>query len=456
MLQFGDILDFYLDWPQLYQRGVQRGDPQARVPDYDARFSSFDLAWFAQDEWKVSSRLVVTAGIRYEYFGPPHASGTTNIQLPVLGAGSSLPEKLAAAQWGQVPTGQALYSPDKNNFAGRAGLSYRLGRGNTVLRASYGTFYDHPFNNLWQGLRTNSVQIQSFDLGQFPPLDYLNSLPSILKSAASSFRGDASNVLLYQPGIRDAYAGNYLVGLSSAFGDAWQWEVNHLGSRGRKLITTDQINRPGSVPTSAANALGVFNPLFSTLAYRANQGASNFEGLNFTIRHRSASLFLQGSYTWSHAIDNQSDPLAGEYLDFSFTTTSQPDPSRSLAAFSRQFDSSGDRGNSDFDQRHNLVLLGSWRVPAAGHGPSERLLENWRIAWLATVRSGLPFTVFAPAAAGDSLYNRRADYLGGGTTLNQPIDSGVQLLNPPAFAIPAAAGKATWAGTRCARPPFIH
>ncbi|MEP7352154.1 MAG: hypothetical protein ABI824_02880, partial [Acidobacteriota bacterium] len=177
------------------------------------------------------------------------------------------------------------------------------------------------------------------------------------------------------------------------------------------------------------------NPELAGIDYRANQGFSNFAGLNLVLRRRSPAWFLQASYTWSHAIDNQSDPLAGAFLDLGFIGNSTSDPLRAQAAFSKQFDAKGDRGNSDFDQRHNLVVLGSWSIPSFYAARS--LTGGWRISMLSTVRSGLPFTVFAPTE-GSSLINRRANYLGGTVRSEGLVPGGLQWLNASAFAIPTA------------------
>jgi len=70
------------------------------------------------------------------------------------------------------------------------------------------------------------------------------------------------------------------------------------------------------------------------------------------------------AYTWSHAIDNQSEPLAGEFFDLSFTRAAGGISGLGRASFSRQFDSRGDGGVRDFDQTHNLTFTAIWEIPA--------------------------------------------------------------------------------------------
>src|SRR6185436_3332347 len=128
--------------------------------------------------------------------------------------------------------------------------------------------------------------------------------------------------------------------------DNWTVEVNTLGALGRKLITTDSINRPFSVrPDSLSNPDGRLYPALPPISYRANQGASNYHALAATARYR----FLHVAYTWSHSIDNQSEPLAGDFFDLSFTRITSGSGRAAISTFSRQFDSRIDRGSSDFD-----------------------------------------------------------------------------------------------------------
>jgi hypothetical protein len=173
------------------------------------------------------------------------------------------------------------------------------------------------------------------------------------------------------------------------------------------------------------------------LAYRANQGISDYYGVQLVTRYRSSRLQLQASYTLSHTIDNQSEPLAGDFFNFSFNGTVQPS-----AAFTRQFDSRGDRSNSDFDQRHNLVAYVVWELPGAfASTQAGRFFRDWTLGGLAAFRSGFPYspltaTTFDPNGA--TYLNNRADLVSPAQAIvNTPAAGGVQILNPAAFAAPA-------------------
>jgi len=115
------------------------------------------------------------------------------------------------------------------------------------------------------------------------------------------------DLTLVDPGLRNGYAHSYFAGVQQRIRDNLVAEVNGLGSYGRQLITTDVINRDFSTPA------GRYNPNLPDIAYRANQGFSDYNALTAMVRYRTSRGMIQGSYTWSHSIDNQSDPLIGDF-----------------------------------------------------------------------------------------------------------------------------------------------
>jgi hypothetical protein len=149
---------------------------------------------------------------------------------------------------------------------------------------------------------------------------------------------------------------------------------------------------------------------------------------------------LQAAYTWSHSIDNQSDPLIGDFFNLDFTTvTGTGGAAQTPSAFAQQYNSNGDRGNSDFDQRQNLFLTGVWRSPA-----HSALLGNWKLSGIAAFRSGFPYSVLSvttvsPINGNGLIEDQRADLLNAATAVLSnptPAPGGVMMLNPAAFAQP--------------------
>ncbi|HLX45079.1 MAG TPA: hypothetical protein VKR43_16650, partial [Bryobacteraceae bacterium] len=175
-------------------------------------------------------------------------------------------------------------------------------------------------------------------------------------------------------------------------------------------------------------------------AYRAGQGFSNYNALAAILRYRATRGMIQATYTWSHAIDNQSEPLLGDFFNLNFTGVQTGSSSSGRAAFSEQFNPQADRGNSDFDQRHNLVISAYWNVPAAlPNTKAAFLLRDWIVSGLAAFRSGFPYSVLGTSSAieGDGqILNNRANLIGPSPELapSAQVPGGERLLNAGAFA----------------------
>jgi hypothetical protein len=436
---FSNIALFAVDFPAYFRAAIDRLSlPNIQQPDSNRSYAYRQFFLFAQDTYKLTSRLTVNYGLRYEYYGGPRNTGPVKDALVQLGSGSSLAQQLVGASVvKQSGSGdQQLFGSDTIDFAPRAGASYDLfGTGRTLLRGAYGIFYDRPFDNLWQNLRNNNLVLPLLTL---PPgrTNYLAPAATVLATFRGQFiDGNFPDLTLVDPGLLNGYAYSYFAGLQHRVTDNLVLEANALGSYGRRLITTDIVNRDFST------VAGRYNPDLPDIAYRANQGFSNYNALTGVARYRTGRGMVQASYTWSHAIDNQSDPLIGDFFNLNFTSIQSTAGSNGRSAFSMQFNPLADRGNSDFDQRHNLVIFSYWNLPAPfADSKTGLLFRNWTVAELAAFRSGFPYTVTGTTTAiggqGFILNNRPNIIDPNQTTFPDPLPvaGGVQILNPAGFA----------------------
>ena len=439
---FQQTFDLLLDLPTSLTVAIERNSPagQAIQPNYEREYSYNQYFLFAQDTFRLTPRLTVNYGLRYENYGSPRNVGPNKDALLQLGTGSTMNEQLAGANLVTPTSGsEQLFGTDNLDIAVRVGASYDLlGNGRTLLRGAFGTFYDRPFDNLWQDLRSNDYVLTQFGIpGSF---NYLNPVASVLQGLAQNSTPNPypfPNVTLVTPHLLNGRTASYFAGIQHRVTSDLTIEVNGLGTYGRNLITTDIINRQFTLPDGNS-----VNPNLPNVNYRANQGFSNYNALTVVARYRWSRGYLQGSYTWSHYIDNQSDPLAGDFFDLSFTNITSGAGTGGQAAFTQQFNPKSDVGNSDYDQRHNLVLFSYWNLPTALQGTKAGILfRGWIVSGLAAFRAGLPYTVIdnaSPVLAGSgTLINPRPNLVEPNAAVLSspvPIAGGEQLLNPAAFA----------------------
>jgi len=433
MYLFSDLQAFAGDRPQFAQASLVRQPlgvrPPNDAPDFNRQYRYNQYYVFAQDTFRASGRLTLNYGVRYELFGAPSNVGATKDAVLVLGAGSTFPQRLAAATL-QFPSGGSpqVFQTDNRDWGLRSGFSLDVSRkSKTLLRGAFGLFYDRPSDNLWQTLRNNNIGFYSQPA--LPAgVNYLNPVRQVLSAFPFLSQSSVPSVTLFQPGLRNGYAQNFFLGLEQRITESLSLELNGIGSLGRRLLSNDLFNR--------SLAQRIVPAVFAQVVYRGNQDTSDYTALTATARYRSRRAQLQAAYTWSHTIDNQSDALGLDLFDFGFLNA-RPTPGVGggfAPGFSEQYNSSADRGNSDFDQRHNLVLLAVLDLPApSGRSPWKSLLRDWTVSGLAAFRTGFPYSVYSNGI-------NRAFLVNPSTRISTPVPGGVLLLDRSAFSAQPVAG----------------
>ncbi|MGZ4859252.1 MAG: TonB-dependent receptor domain-containing protein, partial [Candidatus Angelobacter sp.] len=327
--------------------------------------------FYVQDNFRVSRKLTVNAGLRWDYFGVIYEDGnrfslfnpaTDSLQLV-----------------GQAGGPSSLYPRDLNNFAPRLSAAYDLrGNGNTVIRAGWGLYYDafsqdffighFPFNTFNPGPAYNGVgaaAINSASLSTTTPVTIAAGVPIFTGFAPT---GDAWTV---DPKIRTPYIQNYNVNIEQALGKAMALQIGYVGSAGTKLFRFRDINQEDPATSTFPFAgFNIINQFESTSSSRYNSlqvswKLRNWRGLNSQL-----------TWTWSHSIDNASD---GE--DF-VPNAAQPDNSLNPGA---------EKGNSNFDARHRLTWMFGYTLPNSAMAKS--LTNGWSVNGLLRLSSGQPYNL---------------------------------------------------------------
>ena len=437
--QFSSVLAFGLDQPNNFYIGADRLAKTLAQPQFDRNYRFAQNFFFVQDSFRVSPRLSLNFGLRYERFGAPRNTGANKDAVVLLGAGSSFPARITSATLAAPATGdQQLFAPDNRDFAPRFGFSWDpLGKSKTIVRGGFGIFYERLFDNLWQNIRLNRIDLNFYDTPG-NTTNYLAPVASVLPLYATAPHLTVQTATtLVDPKLRNGYSETAFLGVQQSAGDNLSFEINGTAALGRRLTSSDTVNRNFSTPT------GQLNNSLPQIVWRSSQGFSDYYAMSALARYRARTIFFQAAYTWSHSIDNQSDPLTGEFADLNISTINGGGNNVLKSSFVRQFDSRGDRGNSAFDQTHNVFLLGVWQPAWRVRGTAGALTQNWKLSWLSAFRSGTPYTVlsqtFFPPARGGSFENQRADLINPAVavrTQRVPAPGGVYLLNPAGFAMP--------------------
>jgi hypothetical protein len=328
--------------------------------------------FYANDSFRIRPNLTISAGVRYEFNSPPvDAFDRANLYNPATG-------NLTAVGTNGIP--RSGYSSDKNNWAPRIGLAWTLGnKGDTVLRAGYGVYYDQSSLAPSEGLYFNPPY---FDFNLFFSLP---GLPLTLNDPFPSFFPFPlpKSAFAFQSDLRTAYSQQWSVGIQQALGKSRVLEVAYVGSKGTKLITARDINQPRPSPVSPNLRP---NPRFDDITFEESSANSNYNSLQVRFQQRLVSgLSILSSYTWSKSIDNASS---------FFSSAGDPNfPQDS-------FNTAGERGRSNFDVRHRLSLsygydfpCGKSRTFIANSGFLSTLLAGWQTFGILSLQSGRPFTV---------------------------------------------------------------
>jgi hypothetical protein len=329
--------------------------------------------FYVNDSFRVRPNLTLSAGLRYEYNSPPvDEFDRANLFDPTT-------RSLVAVGTNGVP--RSGYDADKNNWAPRAGLAWTIGRkGDTVLRAGYGVYFDQSSLAPSEGLYFNSP---FFDFNLFFTIQGLFTLtlndpfpsnfPFPLPKSAFGFQRDT----------RTPYLQHWNVSLQRELGKSRIVELAYVGSKGTKLITARDINQPRPSPmTPNPRPL----PQFDDITFEESSANSNYNSLQVRFQQRlDFGLSILSSYTWSKSIDNASSFFS-----------SAGDPNFPQDSFNTR----GERGRSNFDVRHRLSLsygydlpFGKGRTFLATDGWLSTILTGWQTFGIVTLQSGRPFTV---------------------------------------------------------------
>ncbi len=376
-----DVADFLLGIPDASNIGFGNADKYLRQSVYDA---------YLQDDWRATPQLTLNVGARWEYGAPITELKRRLVNLDVATGFSAIAPVLATDPVG-VLTGQrypaSLMRPDRSGIEPKIGVSWRPIPGSSmVVNAGYGVNYD---TSVYQRIAIQMAQQAPFaksltiQNSTACPLTLANGFDPCSETTAQTFGVD--------PNFRVGYVQTWDLRVQRDLPGSLQMVATYIGIKGTRGVQEFLPN---------TNPIGAVNPCPSCptgFVYLVTDGNSTRQSGSIQLRRRLHSGFTASLlYTFSKSIDDDS-ALGGQgAVADSSTTSTQTQSSPTIAQDWRNL--SGERGLSNFDQRHLLSAQVQYTTGMGMAGGSlmtgwrGKLYKEWTVETQITAGSGLPQT----------------------------------------------------------------
>lgn len=443
----------------------------------DFGFRANDYIGFVTDDFRVTRRLTLNLGLRYDYLGDVYEkrnhfanydpsrvpSSAAQYGGPGLLDGVVVPASFPG--FGTPGTPDSLInSNNKHNFAPRVGFGLDvLGNGKLALRGGFGIFYNRlsaipalqlsgqaPFDisTFTQNFSQTQLLSNPFPTlplpNQFPIMPTAPTLTGLASDGSPIFSAPQLSATGFQPNLKVPYVEEWNLTTQYEFLPKWIAEVGYSGSHGIHLYNTQNLNEalyrnssnpgPFGLDTNSAANLFARVPVvgFSGISVITSSGQSSYNALLTTVSHQfDHGLYLKVAYTFSKSIDNNS---AGADFDIGSNPGNEYNPYLN-------------KGLSDFDATHRIAITYVYNLPGPHNGWMKYVAGGWVLSGLFQWQTGYPFSVF--------LNNIGTSLLGDAGRANvipgcQAVNSGNvnEYLNPACFSsTPVLTGGQTFGPT---------
>jgi hypothetical protein len=339
---------------------------------------------FVSDTWKLTPKLEINFGLRYEYQGS-YYNQDGNLSSFVASSGVQY-----------LDSGlNTLYPVSKKPFAPRAGFAYQALPG-VVIRVGAGLYYDTPATDNF----FSSGGIQSNPGGKDPVQAITNSPYVAVVSGVNYFSSAKTASILSIYTASQAWKTpknyNYYLQVEKSLGSKAVLQVGYVGTEGRNLLgkldlNPSALNTTGNTVQSTRPYATAF-PTYGKITELATNTSSNYSSLQAVIKtSQYHGLVAQAAYTWSHN------------LDYFTSATLIPN----YYALSRFY------ATADIDQANVFTGYSSYSVPPLNHGP-RILTRGWELSSGFNFHSGQPFTITYPDNTGNGDGTQYANVIEGG------------------------------------------
>lgn len=373
------------------------GAPQVGVYEYQdgtRGFRQTDLSFYAQDNYKVTSRLTLNIGLRYENFlGWPW----TEVENRMYDFDPSL----STTQLFKVGTNgipRSGLSGNNLNFMPRVGFAYKL-TPKTVIHAGYGIYYSAPNVTNSDGMSINApaVDYWAFNNSSVYGAAATNGIPfnfvsnGFVHSPATSASALPPGLPVYatDPNDKTPYSEQWHLTVQRELLPQTTLSIAYVGTRGVHLDDLVDINA-GS-PGTTHVTIGRPYPFFAQIYDLQTNQISSYNGLQVTAERRARNLTFLASYTYSHALDEN---------------TNSPGTNNGTGDAMNPYNLRADYGNSDLNIPNRFVASANYQLPFTASGKLKQAVQGWQVNAILQYFDGLPFSVDSANGVGDGLTPR--------------------------------------------------
>jgi hypothetical protein len=383
---------------------------------------SGSISGYFEDSYKVSRKLTVNAGLRYDYFFRP-----TEKYGRIIGiVGSAFP----ISELRFTKPGDEVIPRDLRGWGPRLGVAWTP-RSALVVRAGYGIFVGPNYPALPTAAAFTFV----------PPVIPKELFdPNYAQSSIVFSRQDRSDLFFPNdsfvtkeallakapppspnfplPDWRNTYTHQWSLRVESEIAPSTRFSAGYVGTRSVKIIGEDRFNllRPLQGNTRE-------NPLFSNITFRGSFNNANYNSLQVSLNRRfSRGLQANVAYTWSHSIDDI----------FGFADLNNPGVTPQTNSRALQ------RGNSAFDMRHDLTADYYYELPTNRLSRVPQVLvSGWLLGGITRIHSGFPYTLVTGGNVGDGVHTQRPNQVCANPNTGVSPGLFARVLNPACFQVPA-------------------
>jgi hypothetical protein len=395
--------------------------PPLTSASYARSYRYKDWAFYGNDSFRLTPRLTLNYGLRYEHYGVQHNNNASLDSNFYFGGGGGIEQQTRtggvqiankssigqfwAPRWGTVAprVGFAydIFGDGRSSVRGGFGISYERNFGNVTFNASFNPPASAVLNSVCGASNPNcTTLVTTNDLGPLgvpgpasplPPLELRMPDPNIQVAQTQFWSLAVQREVTRNTVVELGYSGAHGVHL-------YDIENINLAGAGQAYLGDPLVTGPACANTGFTNYITNEPACFtrptsqySNINMRGSLGGSSYQAMNIKLQTQDlhgTGLGLVANYTWSHSLDNLSstfgDSLQGGSGDIgSLGYTDLLNPGL-------------DWGSSDFDVRNRIAIAPIWQTPwfKNGTGLERQALGGWMLSGIVTARGGIPFSVY--------------------------------------------------------------